>query len=147
MPTYTPPNSIFDGPITNLLPILCMLIEILSRAHAKGTKKKSFKGFKFATFIGPFPCDGAASMDSERVNQQTDIELTNDGIKTVAFFLKQQTDNALTTDGIKAVAFFLKQQTDNALANKHIIMVTRFCSNPPKKPKKTNQKTTRQTMH
>ena len=53
---------------------------------------------------------------TERVNQQTDIELTNDGIKTVAFFLKQQ--------------------TDNALANKHIIMVTRFCSNPPKKPKK-----------
>ena len=37
--TYTPANSIFDGPITNLLSILCILIEILSRAHTKGTKK------------------------------------------------------------------------------------------------------------
>ena len=31
--TYTPPNSIFDGHITNLLWILCILIEIFSRAH------------------------------------------------------------------------------------------------------------------
>ena len=38
MHTYTPANSIFDGPITNLLSILCILIEVLSRAHAKGEK-------------------------------------------------------------------------------------------------------------
>ena len=37
--TYTPANSIFDGPITNLLSTLCILIEILSRAQAKGAKK------------------------------------------------------------------------------------------------------------
>ena len=36
--TYTPANSVFDGPITNLLSILCILIEILSRAHAKEEK-------------------------------------------------------------------------------------------------------------
>ena len=31
-------NSILDGPITNLLSILCILIEVLSRAHAKEEK-------------------------------------------------------------------------------------------------------------
>ena len=36
---YTPPNSIFDGPITNLLSILSILTEIFSRAHGKGAKK------------------------------------------------------------------------------------------------------------
>ena len=36
MYTYTPANSIFDSPITNLLSILKILVEILSRAHAKG---------------------------------------------------------------------------------------------------------------
>ena len=39
MHTYTPPNMIFDGPVTNLLSILSILIEILLRAHAKGAKK------------------------------------------------------------------------------------------------------------
>ena len=33
--TYMPANSIFDGPIANLFLILCVLIEVLSRAHAK----------------------------------------------------------------------------------------------------------------
>ena len=37
--TYVPPNSISDGPVTNLPSILCILIEILSRAHAVGAKK------------------------------------------------------------------------------------------------------------
>ena len=36
--TYTPADSIFDGPITNLVSILCISVEILSRAHAKGEK-------------------------------------------------------------------------------------------------------------
>ena len=29
-------NSIFDGPVTNLLSVLRILIEIFSRAHPKG---------------------------------------------------------------------------------------------------------------
>ena len=33
MKTYTPPNCIFDGPVTNLLSVLCILIEMLSHAH------------------------------------------------------------------------------------------------------------------
>ena len=37
--TYTPPNSITDGPIANVLLVLCILLEILSRAHGKGAKK------------------------------------------------------------------------------------------------------------
>ena len=36
MHTYKLANSVFDGPITNLLSVLCILIEVLSRAHAKG---------------------------------------------------------------------------------------------------------------
>ena len=36
MHTYTHPNCMFDGPVTNLLSILSVLIEILSRAHAVG---------------------------------------------------------------------------------------------------------------
>ena len=35
MLTYTPADSIFDGPATTLLSIQCILIEVLSRAHAK----------------------------------------------------------------------------------------------------------------
>ena len=35
MHTYTPENSIFDGPVTNLLSLLCILIEVPSRGHAK----------------------------------------------------------------------------------------------------------------
>ena len=62
-----PANSISDSPITNPLSILCILIEVLSRAHAKG--EKSLNDFKFGTFNGRFPCDGAASM---AVNGLTD---------------------------------------------------------------------------
>ena len=39
VPTYSPPNSILDGPIGTLLSILCILIKIFSRAHAEGGKK------------------------------------------------------------------------------------------------------------
>ena len=38
MQSYTHANSIFDGPITNLLSILYVLIHISSRAHPKGGK-------------------------------------------------------------------------------------------------------------
>ena len=36
--TYTPANSIFYGPVTNLLSVLCILIGILLRAHTQGKK-------------------------------------------------------------------------------------------------------------
>ena len=32
---------IFMGPITNLLSVMCILIEVLSRAHAKGARSLS----------------------------------------------------------------------------------------------------------
>ena len=31
-------NSIFDGPITNILSVLCILIEVLSGAYVNGEK-------------------------------------------------------------------------------------------------------------
>ena len=55
--TYTPSNSTFDGPITNLLLILCILMEVLSRARAKGwvgEGKPRLDNFKFGTFTGHF---------------------------------------------------------------------------------------------
>ena len=62
MSTYKLANSIFGGPITNLLSILCILIE-LSRCHVKrGGGGGSFNDFKFGIFIGRFPNDCAASM-------------------------------------------------------------------------------------
>ena len=67
MHTYTPANTCFDGPFTNLLAIPCILIELFSRARAKGGKK--LNDFKFGSFIGRFPSDGAACKHgSERVN-------------------------------------------------------------------------------
>ena len=54
--TYTPANSIFDGPITNLL-----LNPKLLRTCAKGQKSPN-DFFKFGTFIGRFQSEGAASM-------------------------------------------------------------------------------------
>ena len=54
-----PANSIFDGAITNLLSIPFILIEVLSRAHAK--RRKGLINFKFGTVIDRFPSDGAAS--------------------------------------------------------------------------------------
>ena len=60
MPTYTPANSIFDGPVTNLLLVLCIWIEIVSRARAK--EKKELNTFTFGAFIGRFQSDGAASI-------------------------------------------------------------------------------------
>ena len=61
MYTYTPSNSVFYGHITNLLSILSILTEVLSRAHAKG-QTKSPNDFRFGTPTGRFPSDGAASM-------------------------------------------------------------------------------------
>ena len=55
-----PVDSVFDDSVTNLLSTLCILIEVLSRAHAKG--EKSLNDFKFGTFIGRFSSDGTPSM-------------------------------------------------------------------------------------
>ena len=55
-----PGDSKFDNPTTNPLSILNILIEIFSRADAKWGK--SLNDYKFGTFIGRFPYDGAESM-------------------------------------------------------------------------------------
>ena len=57
--THTPANSIFDGPITNLLSVPCIVAEILSHVQVKGME--SLNAFKVCTFIGHFPSDDAAS--------------------------------------------------------------------------------------
>ena len=59
MHTDTSANSIFDGPITNLLSILYILVEVLSLAQAK--RGESLHDFKFGAFIGRFSSDSAAS--------------------------------------------------------------------------------------
>ena len=48
-----PVNSIFSGPITHLLSMLCVLMKIPSLASAK-KKTKRLKGFKFGTLVGRF---------------------------------------------------------------------------------------------
>ena len=58
MYTYTPANSTFDSPITNLLSILCVLLEVLSIAHAKGRKALNISNLALS-FV-PFS-DNAAS--------------------------------------------------------------------------------------
>ena len=52
MRPYKPDSSISDGPMTNLLSILCILIEALSRAHAKWGH--SLNDFKFGTHFSRF---------------------------------------------------------------------------------------------
>ena len=51
--TYAPANSLFSGPITHLLPTLCLLMKLLSHSGVKKNTKR-FKGFKLGTFIGRF---------------------------------------------------------------------------------------------
>ena len=55
--TYASSNSIFDGLVINLLSVLCILMEILSRAHAKGQKSRN--DFRYGTPVGRFPSDGS----------------------------------------------------------------------------------------
>ena len=57
---YTPTDSVCDGPMTNLLSVLCILIETLSHARALG--KQTLNGLMFGRFIGRFSSDDAASM-------------------------------------------------------------------------------------
>ena len=65
MHMYVHPKNICDGPTTDLLSPLCILIEILLCAHTKG--EKSCGDFKFGTVIGGFPSDGMASMTVKRL--------------------------------------------------------------------------------
>ena len=66
MHTYTPVNSISDGPVTTLLSVLCVLYcEVPSRVHAK--TEKSLNDFKFGTSVGRFSSDGAGKHGSEGV--------------------------------------------------------------------------------
>ena len=64
MHMYTPPKSVSDGPVTNLFSILCILIEIFSRVHAKvgggSGGGRIFNDFKLGTLIGRFSNDGVA---------------------------------------------------------------------------------------
>ena len=54
-----PSNDTFNFPLGRIKYIV-ILIEVLSRAHAKWGK--SLNDFKFGIFTGRFPGDGAASM-------------------------------------------------------------------------------------
>ena len=58
MHAYTPANDIFDGPVTNLLSVLCVFVEVLLSALAK--RGKSLNGFKFGTSVGRFSSESVA---------------------------------------------------------------------------------------
>ena len=75
MLTYTPANSIFDGPLATLLSVLCILMEVLSLAHAKG--KKVLNDFKFGIFVDRFPNDDATSMAVKWLNHLCAFVFTN----------------------------------------------------------------------
>ena len=69
--TYTLANSMFDGPITNLLSILSISIEVLPGTHAAGGGGGgggSLNDFKFGTSSGRFPSDGARNMAVKGLN-------------------------------------------------------------------------------
>ena len=66
MHAYTPANNTFDGPITNLLSMLCILVEILSPAQAK--REKSLNDFKFGNSVDRFPSDSAGSTAVKGLN-------------------------------------------------------------------------------
>ena len=51
-----PENSVFDGPVTNILSVLCVLIGVLSHAHAKGRQCRNNLALR------RFPNDTLASM-------------------------------------------------------------------------------------
>ena len=67
MHLYTPENSLFDGPVTNLLSVQCSLVEILSRGHAKGAK--SLNDLKFGTVVGRFASGTLASIAVKGLRQ------------------------------------------------------------------------------
>ena len=60
MHTYKLANSISDGPITTPLSVLCILVEVLSPAHANSGQSRN--DFQFGTSSGRFPSGDAASI-------------------------------------------------------------------------------------
>ena len=66
--------SIFHNPITGLVSIQCILIEILSRAHRK--EKKGLYDFRFSAFTGHFQSDGTESMAVKGLRQHFKINNT-----------------------------------------------------------------------
>ena len=54
-----PANSTLDRPVITRLSVLCILVEILSRAHAK--RGKSLNNLESAASVGHFLSDGVAS--------------------------------------------------------------------------------------
>ena len=64
MNIFSPPNRIFECPVSNLLSVLCVLIEIFPLAHARVKRGgwgvagwgwvRDLSHFKFGTFIGRF---------------------------------------------------------------------------------------------
>ena len=62
-----PANSLFDGPVTTLISVPCILVDVLSRAH---TKKGggSLNDLKSAISVGRFSRDGAASTAVKGLN-------------------------------------------------------------------------------
>ena len=62
MHAYTSQNSVFDSPVTNLLSVLTVLIEVLSCAHGGGGGGGGggLNDFKFGTSVGHFLNDSAS---------------------------------------------------------------------------------------
>ena len=63
--TYTHADRVFDGPVANLLSVLCILMEILWRAHAKEGKASVISNFHFCWSLSEWRC---CKHGSERVN-------------------------------------------------------------------------------
>ena len=66
MHTYTHANGTFNGPVINLLSILCILKGVFSRSLANGEKSRN--DFELGTFIDRFPSDGMANMTAKGLN-------------------------------------------------------------------------------
>ena len=102
--------NLFDGPAINLPSILCILIEILPRAHAK--RQKSLNGSKFGTFLWLFPSDSAASMAVKGLRKEN---LWNKGdyqhSEKVRTCKRLERTPFLTTPILKQLPSTMQQQT------------------------------------
>ena len=102
MLTYTPANMIFGGPITNVLSVLCILIEVLSRAHDKVV----LNDFGFCTFIGRFPSDGATSTAAKGLMSRTCFFF----VRWVRYRLGSSKDVSIATGVIVQYSFVARCQ-------------------------------------
>ena len=80
MNAYTPEKGVFDGPVTNVLSVLCMLIQVLLTCWCEGGGRWGGGGqnpnhFKFfGTFTGNSQSDDICGKHgSEKVNTSFDI--------------------------------------------------------------------------